>query len=170
MFSFQFEEYVQLENELKNLLPEPELEKVEGNRFGYRVFVDEYRAFHLYEQGRIKEYFSYEWVKMYQQVTLKIAKMMMGEDHWYVLKFYPQILHQVNGITMNLYCDINVAMTQNVIVPEYIYENQNSMPIEWRCGHCQSVNEMKERHCTQCGAPRTMLIQEMKSEYMGCRA
>lgn len=150
-------------DKFKEILPEPTFEKIEGSRLGYRHTLSENYIFHSLMYGYFQRDISRIWVRMYEEVTLKVAKMMIGNSYWYVLKFDPRYLRSIDSVILELYCDINIAMTSKIVVPEYIYDLHNlaEMPKEWRCGYCKSPNKMEDRHCTQCGAARTLLIQEM---------
>ena len=105
------------------------------------------------------------WVTGYQYVTFKadmvVTPVSSNISRWGMF------------IDLVLYYELFVTPTRNamVYIPEIVYEpvraswkldgDVNRRPIEWRCGHCTTPNPMEERSCTQCGAPRALLIQEM---------
>lgn len=42
------------------------------------------------------------------------------------------------------------------------FNKDTERTVEWICEYCHSPNETSKRFCSQCGAPRALLIQEMK--------
>jgi uncharacterized OB-fold protein len=66
------------------------------------------------------------------------------------------------GIMLRLDYEIIVTSTHPIVLPVFKYSEEGKM-IEWRCGYCSSPNVPEKRHCSQCGAPRALLIQEMQT-------
>lgn len=157
----------------KQFLPKPiDVENIDG-RFAIR---SEVPIFEIYRDFSEKEeYLAYAWKRMYQQLTLKVAELMVGRDEYFVLKFIPIVQNDYGDYIgekyiMSLYVDITVAQSRNVVIPEFVYDPISLTPkiVEWRCGHCHMPNPMEAKYCGEigehphgCGAPRALLIQEL---------
>ena len=102
------------------------------------------------------------WQKLYERVLHEVAGMMLGREEYFVIRFVPKWFtdYEKNEYRFSVIAEIMQALEKSVVMPKFIYDNQCRL-IEWRCGYCNSPNEVKSRHCTQCGAPRALLIQEM---------
>lgn len=46
--------------------------------------------------------------------------------------------------------------------PPKVSYNPKKDIVEWMCGHCQTPNDIPQKLCTQCGAPRAKLLHELK--------
>lgn len=156
---FQFKEF-------EKFLPKPKLESLDGDLLGVKTSISIY-PHDLLEYDR-REYFeeaiAYHWEAMYEDVIRRIARLTSGKTNYFVTRFIPRMTESNSlGIVLELLVDCFVAPTRNVYIPEIVYENVGdfSQIKEWRCGYCRSPNKMGERHCTQCGSPRALLIQEM---------
>lgn len=119
----------------------------------------------LFAINEQKDYLARIWRKMYEDLLARIARITIGRDEYFVIKFHPMTEYRGNMFMskLQLGADILVADTKNVVIPTILWDNSggNFRMKEWRCGYCNSPNELKERHCTQCGATRAKLIQEM---------
>ena len=112
---------------------------------------------------------AWEWQSMYQKMAHEIARRAIGFKDYFVTRYYPFVSRGKWGsysdtLQLTLYVDIFVTQHKDVVIPDFRYEYVDNKPraIEWRCGHCSSPNEISARQCTQCGAPRALLIQEMR--------
>ncbi|MCK5486572.1 MAG: hypothetical protein KAI86_10185 [Desulfobacterales bacterium] len=111
-------------------------------------------------EGRIQDL----WRRLYDDLIRRVSDATKGRDEHFIVKFFPLVewvreeLH-----SFQLAADVMVAETKNVVIPTFVWEKQNGFyqVVEWKCGYCQAVNTIEERSCTQCGAPRATLIQEM---------
>lgn len=115
------------------------------------------------------EWLQHEWVDMYRKLSYEVARRAIGRNDWLLVRYYPYIVRKDDPrtisalIELTLVCDIFVAPHKDVVIPEFRYEIIDNKPkaIEWRCGYCNSPNKVEDRHCTQCGSARALLIQEM---------
>lgn len=142
---------------LKNILPEPESQRIDGNRFGQKISI----TLDMLDRDDMERYVAYNWRKLYIDIWNHITTCTIGQSYWVTTKFYPEVLRGTYTLDLCLFVDIFVSPTNKVVVPEFIYSSWGHEPIEWRCGYCRSPNRVEERHCTQCGSPRALLIQEM---------
>lgn len=111
------------------------------------------------------EFIGSAWQRLYDQLAKQIMRKTIGRKEYFVTRFIPHMKdEQGYMIILELRAECFVAPTRNVYIPEIIYTptsmGWNKMK-EWRCGYCRSPNEMESRHCTQCGSPRALLLQEM---------
>ena len=69
--------------------------------------------------------------------------------------------------TLNLAVRTTLLFTHSsqpvLVVPQIIYDG-NSLLVEWRCGYCGSPQPVSRRECSQCGAQRALLLQEILHE------
>ena len=101
------------------------------------------------------------------QLTSKLAELVEeNEDQWLAIRMHPlKVRDNPELCTTDLLYTMEVfAMpTRNMVIPELVYDTfDEPRVVEWRCGHCKTPNAMEERLCTQCGAPRALLVQELK--------
>lgn len=119
----------------------------------------------LFAIDQQREYLVRIWRNMYTELLTRIAKITIGRDEHFVIKFHPMTEYRGDTFMTKLMlsADVLVAQTKNVIIPTILWDNVDGNLImrEWRCGYCNSPNELKERHCTQCGGTRAQLIQEL---------
>lgn len=106
------------------------------------------------------------WDRLYEQAIRHVTNIIVGRDEYFVVRYIPMILSQPFDyyVSFRVSFEIFVAQSKNMTIllpPTFVYSPVTGQIKEWRCGHCQSPNEMSARHCTQCGAPRAKLIQEM---------
>jgi hypothetical protein len=157
------------DKDMKEFLPEPvELDKLEG-RYGIETMVSCPVNFDWYSKDDLRYLIKSAWDRMYRQYADYIVSITIGRDDWLVHKATAEASWMpyesyFPAIRLRLYVDMFVAPTRQVYVPEIVWEYSafgGYHAKEWRCGYCKSPNEMKERHCTQCGSPRAKLIQEM---------
>lgn len=146
-------------------LPEPLDVEEDGDRFRIvtRIPVYQFEP-NLISPPPINEYVARSWQNMYSQLIMKAAQLMLGRDEYYVLKFYLEVLRSPAAFDVDLRLSMNifVALTHEIGIPEFIYDPvETNMVIEWRCGYCNSPNLKEERFCSQCGAGRALLIQEL---------
>jgi len=119
----------------------------------------------LFAIDQQKDYFVRIWRKMYEDLLARIARITIGRDEYFVIKFHPMTEYRGDEVMskFQLGADVLVADTKNVVIPTIMWDNSGGVfkMKEWRCGYCGSPNKLEERHCTQCSATRAKLIQEM---------
>jgi len=142
--------------------PDAELEETKDGRWGLIRKIPVYMMEE--DKHKAKEFLFYEWRRAYQQAMLHITKQIIGRKEYFVFRFFPKLVNDYREdfcVNLELSWDIFAAPTKNIVIPEFTYIDNH--PVEWKCGACTSPNEIKERHCTQCGSPRALLIQEMRN-------
>jgi hypothetical protein len=105
------------------------------------------------------------WSHLYHEAIGAVTNVIMGRTEHFVVRYIPSIIREMCGIQFIVKYEIVVCPTrtfvvQDIYIPTFEYDHRGQL-IEWRCGHCTSPNPVEKRHCTQCGAPRALLIQEM---------
>jgi hypothetical protein len=145
--------------EFEKYLPQQKMETITGEVLGARMDV----SIRVLDED--SDYLQHSWERLYHDISYELMKRTIGRKDYFVTRFVPRMRDSENGwgIVLELLVDCFVAQTKNVYIPEIVYERSGIYTVikEWRCGYCSSPNEMKERHCTQCGSPRALLIQEM---------
>lgn len=108
------------------------------------------------------------WLRLYKQANEVLTQLMIGREDYLAVRITPQVLNLPQTfdyvrLKLRLLVDVFWVNTPNVVLPTLVYDEgwDKAELIEWRCGYCQAPNEMMARTCTQCGAPRALLIQEM---------
>ena len=157
---------------LLDFLPEPE--KLDIKNFNGRIGIEsiiplhfeDISDYHLDHGSKIEERIVWGWRHMYNSLTQHVSKIFLGRDDYFVVKMTPLIYDDFhNGfvpqIKLRILVDINVAHTKNVTIAEWSFDPVMNFPIEWKCAGCSTPNLPEDRWCSQCGAPRALLIQEM---------
>lgn len=143
----------------------PKLEPVE-NREG-RINLRQRISTHIFDMGSPAEYLQRAWLDLYRTMIEYMSRMVIGNENYLVVKFHPTVEtrdYDQDTVSFHLGAEIMVAQTANVVMPTFVYNDApigHRKVIEWRCGYCQSPNKIEERHCSQCGSPRALLLQEM---------
>lgn len=134
----------------------------EANRGIYiEVFPDHFSD----ARFQLRDMIQASWQKMYGKAIMQISGIVMGKENYYIVRFYPRIISSSAYepcIRLELNYSIMVAPQKEMIIPIWSYEPHTGKIIEWRCGYCNTANEKIVKFCTQCGAPRALLIQEME--------
>jgi hypothetical protein len=152
---------------LIEFMPQPvELENIEG-RWGIESRVDA-RDLYFGNAEKFKDIVGREWEMMYRKYSYYIVSLTIGRDNWLVHKAQADVYLDASEFVpvfhMRLFVETFVAPSNKIVIPEieWTYSKVDGYSIkEWRCGYCRSPNVIKDRHCTQCGSPRALLIQEM---------
>ena len=163
---------------LLDFLPEPE--KLDIKNFDGRIGIEsiillhfeDISDYHLDHGNKIEEKIVWSWRHMYNSLTQHLSKIFLGRDDYFVVKMTPLIYDDFyNGfvpqIKLRILVDINVAHTKNVTIAEWSFDPIMNFPIEWKCGNCTTPNLPEDRWCSQCGAPRALLMQEMMCVHCG---
>jgi hypothetical protein len=152
---------------LIEFMPQPvNLENIEG-RWGIKSCVDA-RDLYSGSAEMFKNIIGREWERMYRRYSDYIVSLTIGRDNWLVHKAQAEVYLDSTGFTpvfnLRLFVETFVAQSSRVVIPEieWTYSKVDGYSVkEWRCGYCRSPNIIKDRHCTQCGSPRALLMQEM---------
>ena len=103
--------------------------------------------------------------RMYQKATEKVALLSIGVEGRVATKYF---LHSGRDferfgffVELQFDCLVIPERTREIEIYTPSFTVQDNIYREWRCGYCSSPNEMKSRHCTQCGSGRELLIQEL---------
>ena len=159
--------------EMQKFLPAPRMDNPKDTeRLGSRKFINMDLFYMLKEpnQSYLMGMIQHFWDDLYTDVFRKLALYIIGKPDYFFTRFVPRMYTErsVNmyedGVVLELITEIFVAPTRNIFIPEFVYEpvaSGMSRMVEWRCGYCRSPNELRDRHCSQCGSPRAVLIQEM---------
>lgn len=112
------------------------------------------------------EFIKHVWRELYIDAVSAVAEMQLASDSktFYHVNYTPFVKYPLDlfeQYELMVRIEIFVSGTHKVKVPVMVYDI-HGRPIEWRCGYCDTPSEIKERSCTQCGAPRALLVQEMR--------
>ena len=121
------------------------------------------------------EYILFEWENMYHIATKHISQIMLKSKECFVIKMTPSVHDSYDAtkyeheVIFRIITEMHIAGRMDEIVSIWTYEyiGIDKIFTEWRCGSCATPNNPKERWCTQCGSPRTMLAQEMMCIHCG---
>lgn len=132
--------------------------------YGTQVRIPWFELEKVYNAQDIAKYRAHQ---MRMQLTARVVELM--EEHpneWLAMKVHPlQARENPELCTTDLLytMEVFVMPTRNAYIPELVYDVfDEPKVVEWRCGHCKTPNVMEDRLCTQCGAPRALLVQELK--------
>lgn len=105
------------------------------------------------------------WRELYRDAVAAVAEMQLSanEKTYYHVNYSPIVKYPWEAgdpYEIMVRIEVFVSGTHKIKVPVLIYDIQGRV-IEWRCGYCDTPNEIADRNCTQCGAPRAKLLQEM---------
>lgn len=85
----------------------------------------------------------------------------MNGNQWALLESY-SIDYGLGGRPMLNFSGLAPATPEILrVMQKWMHRPDPKFPIyqeEWMCLYCGSPNELPERHCTQCGAPRNWFI------------
>lgn len=142
----------------------PRKEAVEETSTGY-VARKAYNEYQIWKLSEHESYVQRTWHELYRAISDQVVKMSIGRDAYLVTRMTPKIREAYYGSGFPLtefivQAEMFYATERNFVIPIVTYDEQ-FRAIEWRCGYCNSPNVIEERHCSQCGAPRALLIQEM---------
>lgn len=111
------------------------------------------------------------WRHLYYKAAQFVASSMMGKKEYTVFRFIPlvEVLDNrgfIGVMRIMVVIDIfGVYREKDVVIHEMIWSTNRVTHgpeiIEWKCGACGCVNNIKERHCTQCGYGRQELAQDV---------
>jgi hypothetical protein len=153
--------YFTNDERLLKFMPHPE-ETMDGNDLYCEYSIPEYE--YISHAEDCEAYIQYHWRALYEMAVRKVTNIVMGRNEHFIVRYIPTAFHGrslgMDEIKLRVIYELMVVPTKNYIIPVFTYSEITHAPIEWRCGYCASPNEMKERHCTQCGAPRALLLQE----------
>ena len=150
----------ELDSRLRQFFPKVSQESLSGDRIVYQTHL----SFEMLSLNypNIEEMIQHQWRRLYEGAVRKVTDLIMGKTDHFVVRYLPIISKDLIGnIELEVTYEIMCVQNRDVVIPIFTYSETSHSVIEWRCGHCASPNEIKERHCTQCGAPRALLIQEM---------
>jgi hypothetical protein len=159
-----------------------DVEEPEGQMY-FHCRVDMQNALSLMDDQEVDRYVALGMDNLYRALFAKILKLIEGRKEYLTFKADLVVKPVSNDfkyggmlIDLVLYYELFVTPSRAtaVYIPEIRYDavpqswspgcEMKRTPIEWRCGHCTTPNPMERRTCTQCGAPRALLIQEMDNE------
>ncbi len=119
-----------------------------------------------YMSAVLDSYFiEHVWRELYIDAVRTVAEIQLAANDktFYHVNYSPVVKYPLfpeDRYELMLRIEIFVSGTHKVKVPVIIYDIQGRV-VEWRCGYCTTPNEVADKVCTQCGAPRALLIQEM---------
>ena len=152
------------DDNLQRFMPHPE-EEMEGDELYCERIIPEMEL--AFRKENIEEFVQYSWRSMYEMAVRKVTGIIMGRTEHFIVRYIPTVYHYTSlgmpSIKLRVIYELMVVPTREYILPVFTYSEVTHAPVEWRCGYCSSPNETKERHCTQCGAPRALLLQELTS-------
>lgn len=170
MFTQNWIEEIRSEMELRDLvrlLPDPMEINETDTRWG------QIRTMNIWEMGKDHTaYIQHAWMDVYYSLLRKLAEVFIGRKEYFVIRMIPYVFEKdfrsVPNIKIGCFVECFVAESRNIVIPQITYQGENFMK-EWRCGSCGTPNPLKEnskpiRLCTQCGAPRALLIQEIMDD------
>ena len=146
-----------LEYEMARYMPNPEWSDAKDTEGTYAVQ-------HAVSNEMIEheEHLKYVWLDMFHKASMNVAMISLSlPDDRLVIKYKPYVHRDIWETILGLRLEITIVQTVNVVMPEFIYEPHSNKLIEFRCGHCTTPNPIERTTCSQCGAPRAKLIQEM---------
>lgn len=145
-------------SELQKFLPKPI--EVDDGRYAceYRLHKHEISFY----DGNIEFRVQNIWEGIYFNAIHKVTSLIMGRQEHFVVRYIPELLHDMDFLILRVVYEVMVAHTRDVVIPTFVYEEHTTKVIEWRCGYCGVPNEIKHKTCCKCGAPRALLIQEMR--------
>lgn len=164
MLSTDITKRLQYDQELRDLvkyLPTPVETTEIGTKFGVMHTLDIHDMFIVDKE----EYLRHQWKNLYFTIIKKLADVFIGRKEYFVIRLLPHVLEDYSAfskIKIGMIVECFVAQNKNIIIPEFTYV-RNTVT-EWRCGHCSTPNTMTKRLCTQCGAPRALLLQEIYAD------
>jgi len=110
------------------------------------------------------------WQRMYRELSYKLSDLMQGRDEYIVTRIqsrarvYPEIVETIQLLlVLEIY---GVSKERHVVmpaIPDFSY-NIAGQPLEWRCGYCRTPNDPHDKTCAKCGAPRALLLHELRSQ------
>jgi hypothetical protein len=119
-----------------------------------------------FENHRDSLYIQEVWRNLYFTVVRKIMEIQMAapSNHFVHSRCIPLVTPPWNDLDMSIElivkAEIFISSQRKINVPVIIYD-ERGVAREWRCGHCDVPQDIKERTCANCGAPRALLLQEM---------
>lgn len=143
------------DSEIEKFMPHPE-KSLDSDKLGCEIRLSE----ELLYKPNAEIYIQHAWKSIYENAVREVTNIIMGRREHFVCRYIPTVLKEFYGIRFRVVYEIMVCQTKEFIIPTFKYSEGNEI-IEWRCGYCSSPNEKKARHCSQCGAPRALLIQEL---------
>lgn len=149
---------------LKKYMPRGE-KSLDGDRLACETFISEEMLFHAHID--MDNYIQRMWQIMYEKAVREVTAIIMGRTEHFLCRYIPKVYSNMGaytatpGLTLRVIYEIMVCQTSNIVIPTFVYPEASRQPVEWRCGYCTSPNQIHDRHCTQCGAPRALLIQEI---------
>lgn len=159
--------------DLDYLLPKEQEVTFEDGRLACHMTV----SFDMLNAPNFKEtYLHHCWRSLYTSMVSELVKRVITTKQLLGFRMLPGVVYEnadphypFNAmLDFRLSCELWVLPSKEFIIPKIIYADYTDMlthttkqrPIEWRCGYCDSPNEMVRRHCSQCGAPRATLLGE----------
>ena len=184
MINAMFDEYKTKPRFIENLLdflPTPE--KLDIKDYNGNICVEreipispkDISNYRLSTSGNFEEMIIYAWQRMYHDLTMHVSKMFLGRDDYFIIKMIAMIVDDCNigwnkyAFRLRIVANISIAESKKVVIPEWSYHviEDKNIPTEWKCGSCTTPNLPDNRWCSQCGAPRALLLQEMMCIHCG---
>lgn len=125
-------------------------------RFGSRITVSHFEMERMSDYDFLERRLHRQKHELMQHLADK-----MEDGKYYTIRLSEvQVRDRREFVHFDRHLAVFVSPTQNVVIPTVVWDN--GVIKEWRCGHCETPHDFKHRYCTQCGAPRAQLIQEIE--------